>query len=130
MTGDTPDLRRAVHHEPRARNYRRQSELLLERDGDLDSAGALAYEAAKQCINAVANQRGNNPGPTAAKLNALREISETEPAGAALMRNWRAATLLHIHADRGHLTYQEFVEAWVQTQAFVDAMLTIYQRDA
>ena len=36
---------------------------LLERDADLDSAGALLYESAKQCINAVANQEGINPRP-------------------------------------------------------------------
>ena len=127
MTSDNPYRRRAGWHASQAQNYRLQSELLITRDNDLYSAAALLYEATKQCVNAVANQRGSNPGTTAAKLNALRAISEMEPTGTALMRNWRAATLLHIHADRGHLTAPEYVEAQIQAVAFIGAMLTVYQ---
>ena len=57
-----------------ARNYRSQAQMLLDRDSDLDSAGALLYESAKQCINAVAIQRGENPGPTRAKIRFLRYL--------------------------------------------------------
>ena len=77
MTSDRSNRyrRRAFRHEARAHNYRRQADLLLQRDADFDCAGALLYEAAKQCINAVANQRGENPGTTGGKVNALRGIA-------------------------------------------------------
>ncbi len=70
---------RAARHEARARNYRRQAELLLDRDNDNDCAGALLYEAAKQCINAIANQLGGNPGTIGGKVNALRRIAQGTP---------------------------------------------------
>ena len=47
-----------------------------------------------------------------------------------MMRNWRAVTQLHIHADRGNLDPAEFAESWEQAEAFIDTMLDIYQRDA
>lgn len=130
MTSDSPFHLRARWHEARARIYRQQGELLLSRDQDQYSAAALLYEAGKQCINAVANLRGSNPGTTTAKLNALREASAGESSGMTLMRNWRAVTQLHIHADRGNLNPAEFAEAWEQAEAFIDTMLDIYQRDA
>ena len=120
---------RAEFHQARARNYRRQAGLLLERDSDADSASALLYESAKQCINAVANLHGTNPGTTGAKMNALRAISEQEPDDLNLVDNWNAATKLHVHADRGNLTDSEFAEMWEQAQDFIDAMEAIYERD-
>ena len=121
---------RAEFHEARARNYRRQAGLLLERDSDTDSASALLYESAKQCINAVANLHGANPGTTGAKINALRAISEQEPDDLNLMENWYGPTMLHVHADRGNLTDSQFSEMWQLSQDFIDAMLAIYERDA
>ncbi|MCY4560426.1 MAG: hypothetical protein OXF79_29505 [Chloroflexi bacterium] len=121
---------RAIRHEARARNYRRQAGLLLQRDSDADCAAALLYESAKQCINAVANQRDQNPGTTGGKVSALREITTEVPNGPTLMQNWQRADRLHIHADRGNLNPAEFAEAWEQAQAFIDTMLNIYQRDA
>ena len=121
---------RAVRHEARARNYRRQANLLLERDNDTDCAGALLYEAAKQCINAVANQRGENPGTTGGKVNAVREIAAEELGVTFLFTNWQSADKLHIHADREHLTAVQYDEAWQQAQAFIDSMLNIYNRNA
>ena len=123
-------LRRAVRHEARARNYRRQADLLLQRDSDTDCAGALLYEAAKQCINAVANQRGENPGTTGGKVNVVREVAAEEPNGTVLFTNWQSADKLHIHADREHLTNFQYDEAWQKAQEFIDAMLTIYDRSA
>ena len=73
---------RAVRHEARARNYRQQAELLLQRDSDTDCAAALLYEAAKQCINAVANQRGENPGTTGGKVKVVRDVT-VETIGAS-----------------------------------------------
>ena len=63
---------RAERHRERAVSYRADADLLLVRYGKPDSAGALLYEAAKQCINeqcinALANQAGQNPGSTGAK---------------------------------------------------------------
>ena len=74
MASDSPYQRRAERHEARARNYLQKAEMLLNEYDDPDSAGALMYEAAKQCVNAVANQRGSNPGTTGGKINALRSI--------------------------------------------------------
>ena len=121
---------RAIFHESRARNYRRQADLLLNRDADMDCAAALLYESAKQCINAVANQRGENPGTTGGKVNVARAIATEIPHGDSLMQNWQRVDRLHIHADRGNLTSTAYAEAWEQAQAFIDAMLTIYGRDA
>ena len=119
---------RAEFYEARARNYRLQATLLKERDSDTDSAGALIYESAKQCINAVANLSGENPAAMGAKLNALEEISEREPDDLDLMQNWEGALRLHIHADRGFLDDSQFREAWDRAEAFVETMLWIYGR--
>ena len=62
---------RAERHRERAVSYRADADLLLVRYGKPDSAGALLYEAAKQCINALANQAGQNPGSTGAKKSFL-----------------------------------------------------------
>lgn len=120
---------RAEFYARRARNYRRQAESLLERDSDTDSASALMYESAKQCINAVANLQGENPAGTGAKIRALRSISEQEPSKLNLMRNWESALMLHIHADRGILEGRELTETLEWARAFVDAMLNIYERE-
>ena len=121
---------RALRHEARARNYRQQAELLLQRDSDTDCAAALLYEAAKQCINAVANQRGENPGTIGGKVNVVRDVITEVPNGSLLIQNWQHADKLHIHADRGHLDAGEYNEAWQQAQAFITAMLAIYNRNA
>ena len=121
---------RAIRHEARARNYRRQAETLLQRDADVDCAGALIYEAAKQCINAVANQRGSNPGTIGGKVNVLRALSADEDETHDLMRYWQGADRLHIHADRGNLDTATYAGAWQQAQAFIESMLTIYARNA
>ena len=104
--------------------------LMLRRDADTDCASALLYESAKQCINAVANQRGRNPGTIGGKVNVVREI-ETEVSGRLdLMQSWQHADKLHIHADRGHLVAEEISESWEAAHAFIDSMLTIYNRNA
>ena len=121
---------RAIRHEARARNYRRQAEGLLRRDADVDCAGALLYEAAKQCINAVANQRGSNPGTIGGKVNVLRALSTGENEAHELIRYWQGADRLHIHADRGNLDAAAYANAWEQSQTFINSMLNIYARDA
>ncbi len=92
----------------------------------MDSAGALLYEAAKQCINAIANQRGLNPVSTGAKRRFLRTATVGATVPLDLMRAWRAAETLHVHADRGHLEPSDFEEAWATAQAFINQMLLIY----
>lgn len=121
---------RSTRHEARARNYRRQADLLLERDNDSDCAGALLYESAKQCINALANQRGQNPATTGGKVNVLRALAALETDGRELIRCWQSSDKLHVHADRGHLTDAEFHGYWDDAQSFIESMLSIYARDA
>ena len=110
-----------------ARNYRSQAQMVLDRDSDLDSAGALLYESAKQCINAVAIQRGENPGPTRAKIRFLRYLVEERWIATDMLRNWQNAVQLHIHADRGILIPAAFMEHWSAAQAFIDQMLLVYR---
>ncbi len=131
INGPTEGQReRATQHEARARNYQQQANLLLERDADTDCAGALLYESAKQCINAVANQRGSNPGTTGGKVNVLRRIAVEVLDSRALLPNWSHADKLHVHADRGHPVGEEFIVSWEATQEFIAAMLTIYSNNA
>lgn len=110
-----------------ATSYLNDADLLLTQYNKPDSAGALLYEAAKQCINAVANLNGQNPGATGAKKRCL-ESTATQPPGNRfnLEQGWQAASLLHIHADRGHLTAQAFQRARLLAQTFVADMLVIY----
>lgn len=118
---------RAERHRSRAVSYRDDANLLLRRYGRPDSAGALIYEAAKQCVNAVANWNGQNPGATGSKTRHLEAIAAQPPGdGFNLVVGWDAAMRLHIHADRGHLSDQDFQQAWWQAQSFIDDMLSIY----
>ena len=125
---NNPGQQRAAFYEARARNYRRQAALLLERDNDLDSAGALLYESAKQCINALANRQGSNPASTGAKVRFLHGVAAQETANTDLALNWDFAAKLHIHADRGHLTRSRVMAALSSANIFIDQMLTIYSR--
>ena len=124
---DSPHIRRARFHLARATSYREDAGLILERYDKPDSAAALLYESAKQCVNAVANLNGQNPGAVGAKRAYLRSLTRQYPGNRFdLIRGWEFATRLHIHADRGHLTEDLFRDAWQAAQAFIDDMLTIY----
>ena len=127
MSLNRPGPSLAARHEAMARNYRSRARLLFGQYGDLDSAGALLYESAKQCINAVANQNGINPGPIRAKMQFLVSIADRDSATLDLIRHWEGAGALHIHADRGHLARQDFLEAWTSAQAFINQMLLVYR---
>ena len=119
--------RRAEGHRARAVSYRDDANLLLTQYGKPDSAGALIYESAKQCINAIANWNGQNPGATGGKTRHLETIAAQPPGDSFdLVAGWRAASLLHINADRGHLTEARFQETWLLAQVFIDDMLSIY----
>lgn len=124
---DNAQLRRAEFHLARAISYREDANLMLERYNKPYSAAALIYESAKQCINAIANLSGQNPGAVGAKKAYLINLI-SQPFGSQfdLLRGWDSATQLHIHADRGHLTRSDFRDAWQAAQAFIDDMLAIY----
>lgn len=127
---DSRHRRMAEWHLSMAGTYRADAELMLERSS-AHSAGALLYESAKQCLNAVANQQGENPGYTRAKTLFLESLGE-QPVGGRfdLERGWSAASRLHIHADRGHLDRNDFRDAWVTAQDFIDDMLDIYAENS
>ena len=73
-------------------SYREDAASMLERDRPY-SAGALLYESAKQSVNAVANQQGQNPGYTRAKTQYVRNIAEKHSnALSDLAAGWRAAS--------------------------------------
>lgn len=99
---------------------------MLGRDNDPDCAAILIYEAAKQCINAVANQHGLNPGSTGAKEDFLDSIAGHTGTPANLVSWWKSAAQLHIYADREHLARPDFVDAWAWAQSFIDDMLRLY----
>ena len=130
MTGDRAAAfqRRAVDHAANARRYRRNADALLQQ-GERESAGELLYGAAKRCINAVANLRGQNPVRTNNKFNALQSIIADTATTIDLNRGWHAAANLHTHGDQSHLTDDEFQTAWERTQDFIAAMLDIYHRE-
>ena len=99
-------------HRAGAVSYRDDANLLLTQYNKPDSAGALLYEAAKQCINAVSNSNGQNPGATGSKTRYLETVAAQPPGdGFDLAVGWEAAMRLHIHADRGHLSEADFRKA-------------------
>ena len=118
----------AAKHWDLARDYRRLAQLMLELEDSPIAAGALLYEAAKQCINAVANRQGINPATTGAKRRFLFGLAERGASAPNLLLNWRYADALHVNADRGHLSESNYSDAWSGTQAFIDQMLEIYAR--
>lgn len=126
-TASMRNRQRAELHQARAISYRADAELLLEQYGKPDSAGALLYEAAKQCINALANQAGENPGTTGAKAAFLRRlVNQSQGSRLNLEYGWPAAIRLHIHADRGNLNEARFSDSWTEAQTFITDMLAIY----
>ena len=107
--------------------YRADAVLLLERDSP-HSAGTLLYESAKQCLNAVANKRGENPVYTRHKMRYLQVMGNQFPDRQSILEDgWQAALNLHLHADRGNLTDNAFESNWRETQMFIDSMLEIYE---
>lgn len=119
--------RRAERHRTRAIGYRDDANLLMQQYGRRDSAGALLYESAKQCINALDNQAVQNPGSTGAKTAYLRALAHQPPGNRYdLESGWLAAAHLHIHADRGNLDATGFHDSWVKAQTFIADLLAIY----
>ena len=119
--------RRADEHRTEALRYRRNADALLVQ-GERVSAGALLYESAKRCINAVANQQGSNPVRTRSKFQFLRTIAAQGLTDFNLLAGWHESTNLHSHADQSHLTDGAFRVAWDTTQTFIAEMLAIYDQ--
>ena len=120
--------RRAEIHSDAARRYWHNANA-LRNQGENASAGALLYEAAKSCINAVANQQGSNPVKTAVKFRFLQSFARARAAERELLNGWRSAESLHTHADQFHLDDSDFSMAYSAAQTFIAAMLDIYQRE-
>ena len=120
--------RRAEIHSDAARRYRHNANALRSQ-GENASAGALLYEAAKSCINAVANQQGSNPVKTAVKFRFLQSLAAVTVTESDLIDGWDNAESLHTHADQFHLDDSDFSMAYSAAQAFIAEMLDIYHRD-
>ena len=98
----------------------------LDEDIRLASAGALLYEAAKQCVNAVANLNGRDPQANHEKMAALRTIANAHPNYPDLLDDSRKAWQLHIHADQAHLTPDELDYTLKRAIQFIADMQSIY----
>ena len=94
------------------------------------AAGALLYEAAKQCVNAVANRNGRDPQGNHEKMAELRTIANAHPNYPDLLEGSRAAWHLHIHADQVNLTPDELATALEKAAGFIADMRSIYRATA
>ena len=131
-----PGPDKARWHYQRADEYRELARELLEQSSRAsalraevlaDAAGALLYEAAKQCVNAVANLRGRDPQDNRAKLDEINAIIAQGLTPFNLRGGARAAWDLHVHADQGALTPDDFKEQFAYALAFVNEMQDIYR---
>lgn len=130
-----PGPDKARWHYQRADAYRELAEGMLERSRTAaeraevlaDAAGALLYEAAKQCVNAVANLRGHDPQDNRAKMDEINAIVAEDFTALDLIEGSRAAWELHIHADQGGLMPDRFADRFAMAVDFVDEMQGIYR---
>ena len=126
---------KAARHYRRAGEYQALAQNLLAgaSEGAADTeilkaaGGALLYEAAKQCVNAVANLNGRDPRANHEKMAELRIVANSHPHYPHLVRDSREAWQLHIHADQGHLTQREYAFAVARTGRFIADMQAIYR---
>ena len=133
-----PGPAKAARHYRRAGEYYELAQDFLTRaSGDAGAAdilaaagGALLYEAAKQCVNAVANLTGRDPQANHEKMAALRAIANAHPTYPNLIGDSRMAWELHIHADQEHLTPRELTAYSESTRRFIMDMRSIYRATA
>ena len=133
-----PGPAKAARHYRRAGEYYELAQGFLTRaSGDAGAAdilvaagGALLYEAAKQCVNAVANLTGRDPQANHEKMAALRVIANAHPTYPNLIGDSRMAWELHIHADQEHLTPRELTAYSESTRSFIMDMRSIYRATA
>ena len=130
-----PGPAKAALHFRRAGEYQELAQDILARvSGDPDpgdtlaaTAGALLYEAAKQCVNAVANLNGRDLRANHEKMAELLLIFNAHPNYPKLIDGATSAWLLHIHADQANLTRDEFRTALESTGRFIADMRAIYR---
>lgn len=129
-----PGLAKAELHYRSARQYREMAQIARAAStGTVDyvvltaGTGALLYEAAKQCVNAVANLRGQDPKRNQEKLAEISSIAADQYTGFDLIRGARAAWRLHIHADQFDLPREEFDQSFAAASSFITEMLAIYE---
>ena len=133
-----PGPAKAAHHYRRAGEYYELAQDFLTRaSGDAGAAdilaaagGALLYEAAKQCVNAVANLNGLDPQANHEKMAALRAIANAHPAYTNLIRDSGQSWALHIHADQGNMPPVELATALRRAARFIADMCSIYRATA
>ena len=133
-----PGPAKAARHYRRAGEYYELAQDFLARaSGDAGAAdilvaagGALLYEAAKQCVNAVANLNGRDPQGNHEKMAALRAIANAHPAYTRLIRDSGQSWALHIHADQGDLLPDELATALERAARFIADMRSIYRATA
>ena len=133
-----PGLAKAAHHYRRAGEYQTLAQNLLDgvavntQNAEIltAAAGALLYEAAKQCVNAVANLNGRDPQANHEKMAALRAIADAHPNYPNLIDDSRAAWHLHIHADQFNLPPDRLASAQERTTRFVSDLQSIYRATA
>ena len=131
-----PGPDKAHRHYQRADAYRELARELLEQSSRAralraealaDAAGALLYEAAKQCVNAVANLHGRDPQDNRAKMDEIRAIIAQGFTPFDLRGGARAAWELHIHADQATLLPNRFGDRFNMAADFIDEMQAIYR---
>ena len=129
-----PGPAKAALHYRNARQYQELAQIVMAMptnivEGNIRyaSAGALLYEAAKQCVNAVSNLRGQDPKGNREKLSAINGMIADNPAYSTLLDGLTSAWYLHIHADQFDLSSDEFNHHYNVVSAFATQMLAIYQ---
>ena len=131
-----PGPDKARRHYQRADAYRDLAQELLEQSFRAiapraeilaDAAGALMYEAAKQCVNAVANLHGRDPQDNRAKMGEINAIVAEGFTVFDLVEGSRAAWELHIHADQATLLPDRFGDRFNTAADFIDEMQAIYR---
>ena len=94
--------------------------------GPITQPARCCMNLPKQCINAVANRQGQDPGPTSAKYYFLVSLAAGDALRASLTEDWNAVMDLHINADRLNLSEFQFEDSWQIAYSFIDQMLQIY----
>ena len=129
-----PGLAKAELHYRSARQYRELAQIVMststnavESDILAAGAGALLYECAKQCVDAVANLHGRDPKGNHEKMDEIYRVMADHPAYPDLLIGSTAAWYLHIHADQFDLPREEFDRNFAATTSFITEMLAIYE---
>ena len=133
-----PGPAKAARHYRRAGEYYELAQGFLTRaSGDAEAAdilaaagGALLYEAAKQCVNAVANLTGRDPQANHEKMAALRVIANAHPTYPNLIGDSRNG-LGVAHTRRPGAPYAAGIDSlFGKYRRFIMDMRSIYRATA